>query len=93
MFILFVDNNSIDDESRKNPLKALVKVIEQEKQLFKQAEELFYQQSEAMNLKLKDKIRETTLALMSVEHKIANSQISEMQLLDLLPINYNPLLN
>jgi len=92
MFIIFVDN-SIDDESRKNPLKALVKVIEQEKQLFKQAEELFYQQSEAMNLKLKDKIRETTLALMNVEHKIANSQVSEMQLLDLLPIDYNPLLN
>jgi hypothetical protein len=92
MFILFSSNN-IDDESRKNPLKALVKVIEQEKQLFKQAEELFYQQSEAMNLKLKDKIRETTLALMNVEYKIANSQVSEMQLIDLLPIDYNPLLN
>lgn len=90
MFIVFVGNNqSLDDDSRRNPLKALVKVIESESQLCKQAEQAWHEQGEAMNLKLKDKIREATIKLRSIENKLLNSQMNEIQLLDMINVPHN----
>jgi hypothetical protein len=86
MFILVIGGGApLDDDSKKNPLRALVRSIETANKKDKEAEEVFLQQSEAMNLKLKAKIRETSLRLRQLDQEIYDEEIKQMQLLDLLP--------
>jgi hypothetical protein len=85
MFILIL-GNSLDENSKNNPLLALVRIVEKNEQLKKQAEQAWNEQSEAINLKLKDKIRESTLKLNKVEMELMTLHATEMELMDIVPI-------
>jgi hypothetical protein len=86
MFIFIVgENQPLDENSKRNPLKSLVRIIEKSSQLSQQAQQAWEEQTEALNLKLKDKIREATIKLNNIDAELMNAELLEMQLLDMIP--------
>lgn len=86
MFIIIMGGGQpLDENSKRNPMKALVLAIEKAAELRKQAEQAWEEQNQAINLKLRDKVEEATAKLDACDMELMNAEMRQHQLLNIVP--------
>jgi hypothetical protein len=94
MYIFIVgENQPLDENSKNNPLKALVRLIEQSAEYKKKAEQAWEEQTQAMNLRLKKKTIQAAHKVDLYDNKLMEAEMKQMQVIKLVPAVHNYLQN